>query len=134
MKTLLHPSKFHISRLAILTAALLVLFCAPRTSAADAVASDGDGAYCGLVPVPDKLTLPEIKDRVVQSFRKFQILAAGNDFVVGYYERGYHKLTLTVRFDTKNIKLYAKPDPADVRRWIDNYRKTLSKNLYTSAR
>jgi hypothetical protein len=125
--------KCALPRPAILTAALIGFFCA-TLAASDAPADAGDGVPCGKIPVPNKLTLPEIKDRVVKSFSKFQILDAGDDFVTGHYERGSHTLVLTVRFDTKDIRLYAKPDPVDVKRWIDNYRKTLSKNLYNRVR
>jgi hypothetical protein len=136
-----NPFRFSLRALplpAIFAAALLAVSIAPRNApaapAAPAPAGADDGAYVGLLPVPAKLTLAEVKDRVAQSFRKFQILDAGDDFVVGHHARGSHTLTLTVRFDTQNIKLYAKPDPAGTRRWIDNYRKTLSQNLHARAR
>jgi hypothetical protein len=78
------------------------LFCAALLAAAPTAGADsGDGAYVGLVPVPDKLTLADVKDRVVKSFHKFQILDAGDDFVVGHYARNNHTLTLTVRSDAK---------------------------------
>lgn len=117
------------SCLTILAAMLLAFFCAPSSQAADEAA--GDGTPVGVVPVPDGLSITDVKACVARAFisRKYQVRKSDNGLAIGYYERGPNVLTLTVRYDTKEVKLFAKGGSRGgglPTRWIENYRKDLN--------
>ncbi|OAM91748.1 hypothetical protein OH491_25015 [Termitidicoccus mucosus] len=120
------------SRFTILAALLFAVFCVPALPAADEAASDGTPV--GIIPVPDKLAIADVKACVSRAFinRKYQIQKSEQGLIVGYYERSPNVLTLTVRYDTKEVKLFAKGSSRGgglPTRWIESYRKDVGSFL-----
>ncbi|MDR0901732.1 MAG: hypothetical protein LBM92_03065 [Opitutaceae bacterium] len=120
------------SGLTLLAAVLFAFFCVPALPAADNTVDDGTPV--GVISVPDKLTDDDVKACVNQAFisRKYQIRKSDTGFVVGYHERGPNVLTLTVRYNTREVKLFAKGSSRGGGlpiRWIESYRNDVTSFL-----
>jgi hypothetical protein len=142
-------------RFALLTALLLAFLCNPAargedtagtasaSTAANAGAAAGDGTPVGVVPVPGKLAVADVKACVARAFagRKYQIVKDGDGIMAGHYKRGAAFLTLTVRYNEKEAALFAvgQWSPPGYHavilpvRWIDAYKKDLATLLGRKA-
>lgn len=105
---------------------IAVLGFAPAANAA----GDRIGANVASIAVSSKLTAADVESAITQSLiaRKWIVRDKSEGQIVAHYERGKNVCTLTIRYSTKKIDIYAVGDSRGgglPMRWIENLRKDI---------
>ena len=93
-------------------------------------AGDRIGANVASISVSSKLTAADVESAITQSLiaRKWIVRDKSEGQIVAHYERGKNVCTLTIRYSTKKIDIYAVGDSRGgglPMRWIENLRKDI---------
>jgi len=93
-------------------------------------AGDRIGANVASIAVSSKLTAADVESAITQSLiaRKWIVRDKSEGQIVAHYERGKNVCTLTIRYSTKKIDIYAVGDSRGgglPMRWIENLRKDI---------
>ncbi len=123
-------------------ARLLLLFVALFSFAR---AADDPGTLAGTVVVPDGLKAADVQKAIVTgtSARGWALKAKENGRIVLFLEQGGWRSTMTLTYDTKEIKIFSnsgKPDkngvikkPAIPESWVKYMKQDLAKQLGLAA-
>ena len=109
-----------LSRTLCALAIFAVLGLAPASGAAE----DNIGANVASITVSQKLTQADVESAITQSLiaRKWVVRDKAEGQIVAHYERGKNVCTLTIRYDTAKIDIYAVGDSRGgglPMRWIE---------------
>lgn len=111
-------------------AAALVLFAAVGFSSSAYAADDDAGQNVASITVSPKLTKADVEQAIQQALvsRKWIVKDKSDGTVVAHYERGKNSATLTIRYDSTKIDIYAVGQARGgglPTRWIDGLKKDL---------